>query len=244
MRLVSLAPSLTDILQALNLSEDLVGITDECLDRLGGASRLGSSKSPKLEKILDLKPDLIFSDSLENPPQILREIREKFEVASFRVTSLSDVISTIAEIGKRTQRDSEMKGLIQQIYQEWQAAPQNPLRTVMLHWNNPISTFSGRTYASHLLEASGGWNIFREDPTPEVAIELEDAMDQKPDLLLLLSKPFSFDQKHEKYFQSLPSFASTKVHLVEGDLFLRYGPKTVTGLQTLKRLIQGIQTKL
>lgn len=243
MRIVSLSPSLTEILQSFGLHENLVGITSECPAGLSRAERLGSPKTLELKKIAELAPDLIVTERKENRPEEIRELNKNHKIVSWDVVSMSSVISTISELAKITDCEDAAKELIRSIYQEWPTPPKNPALVVTLVWSNPMSTVSGRSYISHLIEAAGGWNPYREDPIPEVAIELEDMLDLGADMLLLPSEPYGFEAKHAVYFKNLPSFAKKSVHLIDGNLLARFGPQTVTALKTLKSLIQAVKTE-
>jgi iron complex transport system substrate-binding protein len=69
MRIVSLCPSLTELVFDLGLGDDLVGITRYCVhpaDRVGGVESVGGTKDPEVERILELRPDLVLMNDEEN----------------------------------------------------------------------------------------------------------------------------------------------------------------------------------
>lgn len=242
MRIVSLSPSFTEILQHFGLHENLAGITTECPSGLGQPARIGMPNRLQIAEIIKLAPDLILTERKENRPEEIRELETTFKVVSFEIVTIASVISAISEVGKLTNCEEKAKILIREIYQEWPAPSKEPLRTAILVWSHPVTTVSSRSYVSHLIEAAGGLNLYREDPLPEVPIELEEMLDMNPDLLVLPSSPFAFDQKSADYFQGLPSLMKRKVALVDGMLFSRFGPATVKALRYLKPLMDSARS--
>lgn len=243
MRIVSLSPSITEIIQSFGLHENLAGITSECPAGFGKSARVGSPKTLDIQAIVKLAPDLIVTERKENRPEEIRELNKHHEVISWDVITIASVIGVISELGKLINAEGPAKELIRSIYQVWPTPPQDPVRTVALVWSNPMSTVSHRSYVSQLIEAAGGWNLYREDPVPEVAIELEDMFDMDSEVLLLASEPYTFDIRLQSYFKGLPSFAKKQVHLIDGFLFSRFGPQTVKALKTLGMLMQNVRAE-
>jgi iron complex transport system substrate-binding protein len=238
MRIISLSPSITETLFALSLEQDLVGVTDDCSKTPSSLRRVGNPKALHADIIAGLKPDLLIAESGLNRPDEIRNLKEKFHVISYEVVSMPSLIRTIGDLGEQLEVQENAKKLIRHIYAEWNQAPKDPVKSLILLWNTPFLTVSANTYASNLIEAAGGINVFRQDPTPEVAIEIEDMIDQSPDLILLPQEPFPFTKKDAAYFQNLPPFARKRVRLVDGYLFSRFGPRTVSALKVLKALMQ------
>ncbi len=241
MRIVSLSPSLTEILFFLGLKKEIVGLTQE-FTSLSSAQILGSAKSLDQNRIQELSPDLIFACKNDNLQKDLRGLEKKYRVLSFQVASIPSLIQTISEIGKATEKDSQAKELIRQIYQEWPTAPKNPARTLLLLWDTPFLTVNANTYASHLLEAAGGVNVFRSESIPEVAIEIEDMIDQKPEVILLPTAPFPFEEKNLQYFKNLPDFSSAKIQLIDGINFSRFGLQTLQALKELRSIFSSLRS--
>lgn len=216
-------------------------MTDDSSKPGASFTAVGAPKALHADKIAALTPDLLIAESGLNRPDEIRNLKEKFHVISYEVLSIPSLIRTIGDLGEQLEVQERAKELIRKIYAEWEQAPKDPVKTVILLWNNPFLTVSANTYASYLIEAAGGVNAFRQDPTPEVAIEIEDMIDQAPDLILLPQEPFPFTQEHADYFQNLPPFQRKKVKLVDGYLFTRFGPRTIEALKVLKTLMREIR---
>lgn len=239
MRIVSLSPSLTEVLLQLDLGTDLIGTTDPCPQISAACQRLGPAKALHLEKIQSLKPDVIVTAFTENRPEEIRELEKCFRISSFKVISVPALIKTIAELGDLFERMQQAKNFIRKIYEAWPVPSKNPRRALILLWNAPFLTVNGQTYASSLIEAAGGLNVFREEPVAEVPIELEDMADSKPEFIFLPSKPFPFDEAQADFFRKVPVFSNAQVCLVDGSFFSDFGSKTIAALRELKTIFQG-----
>ena len=232
MRIISLSPSLTEILTALDLGRDLIGVTGE---------DLGSPKTLNLGSFADLNPDLILADLGQNRPDQIRQLKEKYRVISYEISSIPSLIKAIGDLGELLEKNEPAKKLVREIYEVWEPAPANPVRTLILLWNSPFLTVNAKTYASSMIETAGGLNVFRNDPVPEIPIEIEDMIDQTPELILLPGAPFPFTKGHVNYFQSLQPFLQKKVRLIDGSWIERSGPQTIAGLKGLKGIIQEVR---
>jgi ABC-type hemin transport system substrate-binding protein len=238
-KIVSLAPSFTEILESCEAAGQIVGVTDDCPALKHDPARLGSTKTLDLAKIETLRPDLILADHNENRPEALRELAKKFKVVSFAITSIHSVAEAVSEIGCLAGCEAPASRLAGEILSV--ILPENKVkekvRTLILLWNLPFLTVNRETYPSLLVEAAGGYNVFHEDPVREIPIELEDMIDNKPAAILLASDPYPFTKSHVDYFEAFNVFSHVKVRLVDGYFFSRFGPRTVSALKTLRHIL-------
>src|SRR3989344_8466791 len=113
MRLLSLAPSNTEILYALGLGDDIIGVTAYC-DYPPGAKKkpkVGSWITTQPEKIKDLKPDLIFTSYFL--PEILKNWEGPGEVIHVVPKTIKDIYKSIKILGKVTKRIRNSEKIIQ-----------------------------------------------------------------------------------------------------------------------------------
>lgn len=176
-RVVSLVPSATDSLFALGAGRYLVGVTDFCrppkeaLDRL---SRVGGTKSPAVEAILKLKPELVIANQEENSRQTV----EALEAAGIKVwvtfpRSVDEALRMLwilIRLFDVPQSAPILKTLEVTLAWQDQAVTQRPLvRTFSPIWQEQTSdggcwwmTFNRDTYAHSVLGHCGGANVFAD----------------------------------------------------------------------------------
>ena len=244
MRIISLCPSITDIILHIGGKEMLCGVTDHCPE-IPGVMRLGSPKALKFSEIEKLSPDLILADKGDNRPEELRPLQQKFKVEILEVRSLQEVLDAVAVIGRSIQKIEGASKLNEEIGRtisetRARATGKTPLRTLILLWNMPFLTVNFNTYPSRLIETCGATNVFHQDPVYEIPIELEDMIEKEPQLLLLASEPYPFKKQQLKKFREYQIFSRIPLELVDGYYFCRYGPMTIEALKFFEALIQKL----
>mgnify|MGYP001164076507 FL=1 len=200
MRVVSLVPSLTQTLFDLGLSTDeVVGRTPWCIhpkDKVEQVMIVGGTKTPNLNKIRNLKPDLIVMDKEENPLEIYQTLQhEGFAIFVSEVESPRDVPKMLRHLGKACGRDSAGEQLallcedsLNQIHSVTRC-----FRTVPLIWHKPLMAVSPRKYAGAIL-SEVGFDVIDTHPRsngyPEISTN--DFIEHDVELLLLTSEPHKF----------------------------------------------------
>ena len=117
-RIVSLVPSQTELLYDLGLNEEVVGITKFCVhpDRwFKTKTRIGGTKQLQIEKIKELKPDLIIASKEENVKEQIEELAKDFPVWISDVNNLEDALKMIGSIGELLQKQIQAQNLVNQI---------------------------------------------------------------------------------------------------------------------------------
>jgi ABC-type Fe3+-hydroxamate transport system substrate-binding protein len=179
MRIVSLCPSLTELVFDLGLGDDLVGRTKFCVhpgDGVGAVEKVGGTKNPKIDRIIELAPDIVLLNEEENR----REDAEALQAAglmchvSFPHSALdtAEMVRSIAEAvhasvaGERIARDIETRHA--RVAQA--AAARSPVTYAYLIWRDPLMTLNADTFVSALLGDAGGRNVFaaRSDRYPTI----------------------------------------------------------------------------
>lgn len=234
-RIVSLSPSITEILDAFGRASELAGITDHCPELAAAPDRIGSPKALKLDLIEAAKPELILSNSHENRAEEIRELQKKFKVVSFDVRSVDQAMDAVRNLGRLTGALQESEKMVSEINEEYRFCKEEKdllrVRSVILLWNIPYLTVNFDTYVSRLLETCGGLNVFHADPLPEFPVELEDMIEKEPEILFLPTEPFPFKKKDIKRLRQYRIFSKIPIELVPGRFFSNFGPATAEALR-------------
>ena len=195
-RVVSLVPSMTESLFDLGAGDSLVGVTDYCLLPAGSESipRLGGTKSPRVEDVLRLAPELVLANQEENTPETVRRL----EAGGAKVwvtfpRTVDDALAILWVLVRLFQRQTAApKVKTIEVTLEWTsraAATRVPARVFCPIWKGEREggrdwwmTFNARTYAHDVLARCGGANVFaqRERRYP-LAAELGEAAAQDPE---------------------------------------------------------------
>ena len=233
-RIISLVPSLTELLIDLGLKEQLVGRTRFCVhpkDEVGDIPIIGGTKNPRLAKIQKANPDYIIANKEENKKEHIEELREDFKVNVTDIATIEDALITIHELGKELGTEKESEKLILKINEVLEDIPDEPpLRTAYLIWKDPYMTVGNDTYIHNVMEHWKLDNVFG-DKTRYPKVTFYDIAEKDPELILLSSEPYPFKEKHLAEFEE--AFPNTRTLLAEGEWFSWYGSHMLHSFQRL-----------
>ncbi len=118
MRIVSLVPSITELLSDLGLEEEVVGITKFCIHPehwFRTKRRVGGTKTADVESILALRPDLVLANREENVREQIEALEDLVPVYISDVNDLTSALAMIREVGRLTGREERAAGLVESI---------------------------------------------------------------------------------------------------------------------------------
>ncbi|WP_405397953.1 helical backbone metal receptor [Maribacter sp. Asnod2-G09] len=223
-RIVSVVPSITELLFDLGLGDKVVGCTKFCVHPnkpYFTKSLIGGTKDLKLEKILQLKPDLILANKEENIKEQIELLSESAPVWISDVKTFDDSLNMIEQIGQITSSSKRATEIITQLSNILK--PKRPsIKVVYLIWKDPYMTVGGDTYISNMLNRCGYINVFA-DQNRYPSITLQEINDYNPDVVLLSSEPYPFNEEHLKTIKGV--LKNTEVRLADGEFFSWYGSR-------------------
>ncbi len=232
MRIISLVPSQTELLDELGLEEKVIGITKFCVHPQQwheNKTRIGGTKNLDLEKIASLQPDLIIGNKEENEKQQIEWLMERFPVWMSDIETLAHSMEMIRLVGAITGKANRATELVQKIGLEF-AHLNNHLeshrpRCLYLIWNNPMMIAGTATFIHEMLHLAGFNNVCKQEPGwnryPEISGDEINAL--QPDVIFLSSEPYPFQQKHVENFTH--NFSNSTTLLVDGEMFSWYGSR-------------------
>jgi len=224
MRIVSLVPSLTELLFHLGLEDQIVGRTKFCIHpkhKVRSAAKIGGTKNVHIDKVLALSPDIIIANKEENTKVDIEELQKHSSVLLTEIADYGTALEAILTIGKETNKKAEAELLIEEIELRFRDLKQGEAQSVCyLIWQKPYMSIGHDTFIHDMLAKCGYQNICG-DQTRYPILSIKEIRDKQPDLVFLSSEPFPFKQKHiDELQESLPS---TKILLVDGEYFSWYG---------------------
>ena len=237
MRIVSLCPSLTELLFALDRGNDLVGITKYCVHPEEGVrdiKKVGGTKNPRIGKIIDLAPDLVLLNEEENRIEDAHALEQaELNCLSTFPKSARETAEMVRLIARAVCREEAGERIAREIEQKCMAAVAARGRRVSfayLIWRKPWMSVSGDTYTSSLLVQAGGRNVFAAAEDRYPTITPDDLKARNPDLVLLSSEPFEFTEEHRAELQTLTGLPLERFRLVDGEFLSWYGSRTPAGI--------------
>ena len=235
-RIISLVPSQTELLFDLGLDKEIVGLTKFCIhpiEKFAARTKIGGTKKLNIEKIRSLEPDLIIGNKEENQQEQIEVLMQEFPVWMSDIYTLDDAKKTITEIGELVDRSPEasyLNHLITAGFNDLHTlALQNGLnkKAAYLIWKDPYMLAGKDTFINDIMRLNGLVNITDLSRYPQADLQQLAAL--QPELVLLSSEPYPFEEKHlEEIRDILPQ---AKVMLVDGEMFSWYGSRLVKAVQ-------------
>lgn len=257
-KIVSLAPSTTEVLFALGLDKKVIAVSDFCnypynfaaWIAAGNMTSIGDFKNPNMEVIASLDPDLILATGgvQAETVETLRDLG--YKVLVLNPANISGVLQNIELVGNATGKTAEAKALISNIESRIDAvvnkvanAASKP-KAYYEVWYDPTSlwTAGAKAWQNELIEKAGGVNIFADQQLDYFQSSAEAVISRNPDVILLpkegmgKGEPFwvSLDAvKARPGWSSINAVQNDRVCTVDSDTISRAGPRVADAVEEL-----------
>jgi len=224
-RIISLVPSQTELLFDLGLDNRVVGVTKFCIHPskwLTSKTKIGGTKKFNINIIDSLQPDLIIGNKEENYEEGIAELTSKYPVWMSDITNWESALKMIVEVGSLVDKNVKAELLLKEIENKFERIKTfHAQRVLYFIWKNPWMAVGKNTFIDTLLSKIGLSNCVKKDRYPEISFE--DVKKLSPEIILLSSEPFPFQQKNIDELQIV--LPNTKIILVDGEMFSWYGSR-------------------
>jgi iron complex transport system substrate-binding protein len=246
-RVVSLNPSLTEMLVALGAADALVGVDSfsaESQPEVKGLPTVGGLFNPSLEAVLALEPDLVVWVPGARQRDLAGRLRAlDVEALELPNITLEQVLVSLETLGRRVGREraagtrvDEIRGAFRQV--EKRSAGRPGVRAVLVLQRDPLYVVGRGSFIDEMLRTAGGENVAGsfDEPYPRVAVEW--LIDAAPDVILDASEGGGDVTAHWSRWPSLPAVARGRAVALPASV-MRPGPYLDRSLHTLVSALQA-----
>jgi iron complex transport system substrate-binding protein len=247
-RIVSLAPSQTELLFDLGLEESIVGITKFCVhpnDFLKSKKVVGGTKNPNFEKIKVLNPDIIICNKEENSKEIIEECSKICTVWTTNIITIEDNFQMISDFGKIFEIEENSKVLNEKLLFALSdfktfTKEKSTIKVAYFIWKNPYMVVGSDNYINEILRLNKFENVFENNNFesnryPE--IQIETIKNENLDLIFLSSEPFPFKEKDKIEIQN---FSRAELKIIDGEMFSWHGSRLLKAFEYFKELHKNL----
>jgi len=248
-RIISLAPAITEILFALGLDDEIIGVTTFCdyPPQALTKQKVGTFSEPNLETIIELRPDIVFATDLEQAPTVAKLKTLKVNVQISSPTTMAELYDSILEIGPLTNHEnqaeklvSEMRTTVEEISKKTILIPEkNKPRVFVEIGHSPLFTAGKGSFIDELITLAGGINIAHDVPRPYCYYNAEQVIQHQPEIIIvsgMLKENTPATVKSRLGWDKIPAVKNGRVYNdIDQNLFLRPGPRLVEGLREIYR---------
>ncbi len=252
-RIVSLAPSNTEILFAVGAGDQVVGVTKfdnyppeaQTREQIGGFS----AKTISVERIVALEPDLVLAAGRIHQPVIEALAREHIPVVALTAHTFDEVYANIELVGRLTGHKAEadrvvakMKAQVKAVTTKVSTIPADKrLKVFWEVWDKPLMTAGHNTFIGQMIKLAGGVNIFSDAKESYPKVSPEAVVQRNPDVILGPSthgKKLTVKQLSQRPgWGEINAVKNARIHLIDGDIVSRPGPRLAQGLQAIAKAL-------
>lgn len=237
MRVVSLVPSLTELICWLGREEWLVGRTRFCTEPREMTARvpaMGGTKDPNVEAIVAAQPDLVIANREENRREDVDALAGAgIEVLVTDPSTVEEALGMVTQLGLLFGAEARAADLVSQTRAEMRPLTDDGPRVLVPIWWKPLMAMGGDCYGNDVVTQAGARNVLSgRRRYPELS--LEEAAALKPDLVLLPDEPYAFRESHVAEFAQI-----APARVIDGKLLWWYGPRMPAAIRALREMVAG-----
>jgi iron complex transport system substrate-binding protein len=249
-RIITFAPSNTEIVFALGLGDELVGVAGafdnyppeaKAIEQVGGSGEFGVD--PNVEKVVALQPDLMLT--IAGGDQWKQRLRELgIPVFTINATDFGDLLDDIVTVGKITGASDEAEEVVDHMSAvraeiESQVSSEAPAPCFFEAYYPPLTTIGPHTFIFDLLRLAGCDPVSAEAKSDYPEWSIDRLVAESPTVYLVASESGVSPDAVAKRpgFSAIEAVAEGHVYLVDSDLISRPGPRVVDGLMALARVL-------
>jgi iron complex transport system substrate-binding protein len=246
-RVITLAPNLTEIVYAIGAGDRLVGNTTYCdyPEQAKSVQKVGDTLQPNIERILALRPNLIFISTSSQLEAFARQLsKHGIPVYVSDPHDLEGVIDSIENIAKLLNREKEAGDLVSRLrgrITAVEAAVKNrkPVRVFYQLSAEPLYTAGRDGFVTDLIKRAGGLSVTADVPEAWPRYSQESAVAAQPDAIVLPTGGSMGDANSDVAtgLKRAPAVLNGRVFKIDGDLLVRPGPRAIDGLEQLARAL-------
>jgi iron complex transport system substrate-binding protein len=257
-RIISLAPNITEILFALGLENQVIGVTRYCdfPPEALKKEKIGGFIDPNLEKIQSLNPDLIIGFR-GNPLRVINHIKNlNLPVYVLDVgNDLESVFETIEKIGLITHKEKEAQSLIanlgakySKIEDSLQSVKTRPKVFLSLHGMG-LWTCGKESYLNDLIAKAKGVNIAGNIPKKWLLFTREQVIHENPDTIIIMTKSKESFRRAKEWFQKeshlgdVRAVKEDRIYLLDENISSRFGPRLVEAFEQIALILHSEQLR-
>ena len=250
-RVISLSPGNTEILFALGLDDEIVGVTAYCNypEAAKTKPRVGGYYPPDIEKIVSLEPDLVFADAIHEKAVLPALEDVGLTVVANAAESVDAVLHDITLMGQIMGKSRRASQLVADLTQRIEVitaktgaliSEQRP-RVLYVCWHDPIWTQGSKTFIDDLIGKAGGMNIASDFEKSRI-ISLEAVVARNPQVIAVsgmgTTRGLIFSSiKNESRLRGTEAIVKGQVYEIDSDLIDRPGPRIVDALEQVAKFI-------
>jgi iron complex transport system substrate-binding protein len=254
MKLISICPSNTELLGYLGLTSSLIGVDNysDWPESVRSLPRLGSDLDIDMDKVEELKPDLVLASlSVPGMERNIEELKKRNlpYVIVPNPKTLTDVGESILFVGEVTNTSDKAKQLSRKFhltldkYRSISKQVQKPATLYWEWWAKPIFTPGANNWITEISKLAGGRNVFDDMSQSSVKTVWEEIRDRNPDVICIIWVGVHKEKVNPRVILKRPgteqmeAIKNNQLYILEEPLFCRPSPRLLLGLNKIASIL-------
>ena len=246
-RIISLAPSTTEILFASGLGEKVIGVTDYCdyPEEAKSKQKIGGMSNPSLEAVVSLMPDIVIMTTNGNPKEFEQRLRSmNIRTYVFKARNTAQLPEGIRNMGEALDEKAKFHALASGIENALESfrvkRKANSKKVLFMVWPEPLMVAGPGTAINDAITLLGATNIAEDTKIQYPKYSIEEIVRRSPDIIFI-GKASGMDMQKTargllKRISYVPAVMNNKVFYVSDNLY-RLGPRVIPGIEELAKYI-------
>lgn len=246
-RIISLAPSNTEILFAIGAGDRVIGVTtfDDYPEEVLEIEKIGDFNGMNLERIIELEPDLVISYGEGITEETQRLVEAGIQIAGFEPESIEEILETIERIGLLTGNSSEAEALSQEMLEKEaelidKVKGLESKKVFYEIWHEPLMAAGPGSFVDQLILLAGGVNVAGDAESEYPQFDLEQLIERNPQVYLTandLPEKTADSIKERPGYENIDAIMNGQIYLLDGNIMSRPGPRIIEALEILIKAI-------
>jgi iron complex transport system substrate-binding protein len=252
LRIVSMAPNLTEILFALGLNQEITAVTSDSdyPPQAQSLPKVGTFWQPDMEAILAARPSMVVALGFKQQASLAERLRKMgCKSLSLNIESFPELFGGIGIIGKAVGKQEQAGKLIGRIQNTQNTlkrrfAGRGAPKVLWVIQREPLRVAGQDTFVDEMIRTCGGRNAIEKTLHQYPPISQESLLAAAPDIII---EPADSAKDYERLtktaqefygrYPSLPAVRDKRIYVLDGDLVSRLGPRIEKGLQEVARCL-------
>ena len=247
-RIISLAPSVTEMVFAIGAGDKLVAVTDFCdfPPEAATKAKIGYS-NPNLEAVMALQPDLVLAPKEFLRPDVVAALDQlKVPVFVMAATTIEDILAHLGTLGRMLGHQTAANDLTMNLRRElieiksrMQKAP--PVRVLYVLNSQPLITVGPGSFIDQLIGLAGGINVAAKSAAPYPRLSMETVLSEDPEVLIfpvgLAEGVSESEQQSWQQWTGMAAVKAGRLRQIPASILNRPGPRIVQALRMLAKIV-------
>jgi iron complex transport system substrate-binding protein len=255
MRIIPMAPNLTEILFALGLDEEIAGVTSDSdwPPQVADKRKIGNFWQPDIEAVLACRPTLVITESFQQHTTLAARLSSiGCRTLVVEMWNTQQFYEAVGVIGAAVERQEQARQLVERIQRkqaEIRARHAEAAKKPKVLWviqRQPLRVAGPKAFPTELIETAGGVNVVADTPYQYPPLNTESLLACAPDVIIEPGEE-NTDPKlqleaargfYAKY-ASLPAVRDGRIYVIDADRVSRLGPRLDEGMELVEQCLWG-----